>query len=127
MSERATTDNLNTVFMKVLDDFKDATVYGCKVAVEETAKECVNELHVADPPGSGQYRDWNKYNKSWTYKEDPVKAQAVIYNKKYYRLTHLLEKGHAKVNGGRTRAFPHIAPVAEEAEEKLIRRIKNEI
>ena len=45
------------------------------------------------------------------------------YNDKHYQLTHLLEKGHALVNGGRARAFPHIGPVAERAEENLIDNI----
>ena len=41
-----------------------------------------------------------------------------------YGLVHLLEKGHAKVGGGRTRAFPHMAPGYDEGapafEKKLL-------
>ena len=45
-----------------------------------------------------------------------------------YRLTHLLENGHATRNGGRTRAFPHFAKGQEwldkDAEEILRKKLE---
>ena len=66
-----------------------------------------------------------KYSKSWAVKktrETSDSIQIVVHSKRY-QLTHLLEFGHAKRGGGRTRAFPHIAP----AEENGIRQLEDEI
>lgn len=38
-----------------------------------------------------------------------------VYNKKKPGLVHLLEKGHATLGGGRTRAYPHMIIAADEA------------
>ena len=46
---------------------------------------------------------------------------------KKYQLAHLLEKGHAKRGGGRTKAVPHIAPAEESAVKQLESDIKKAI
>lgn len=54
--------------------------------------------------------------------------QSVVYaNAPHYRLTHLLEYGHATVNGGRTRAFPHWAEADRQAIEEFETRLKEAI
>lgn len=84
---------------------------------EKVTDDGVDKLKVSSPksPGGG------KYAGSWTKKK--VGKRFVVHNKKHYRLTHLLEKGHAKVNGGRVAAQPHIKPV----EQKMIRDFENEL
>ena len=128
MSKKVKVDNLASELMKALEEFSDFTDEAVDKGVSETAKDAVKKLQSAHPAGSGQYGSWDKsYNRGWTVKKTKRDKTATIHNATDYQLTHLLEKGHALKNGGRTRAFPHIAPVAEECEDALIKNIKKYI
>ena len=74
---------------------------------EKIARESVEKLKSNSPKDTGDYA------KSWTFKK--VKGRFVVHNKDHYRLTHLLEKSHALLNGGRSTAQPHIKPVETQA------------
>lgn len=129
MSKKVTVDNLASTIMKELEEYRDVTDEAVEKGVSETAKEAVQELRNAHPSGSGQYGSWDKkYNKGWkvmqTKRDKRYHKKATIHNATDYQLTHLLEKGHALRQGGRARAFPHIAPVAEKCEDKLIQNLK---
>ena len=92
-----------------------------KEAAEEVAKNTAEGLKKSSPKRAGT--KGGKYAKNWTY--DVTEVGASVHQKApTYRLTHLLEKGHAKRNGGRVRGIPHIAPAEtraiEEYEQKLI-------
>ena len=123
-------DKLATEVVKQLDVYRDITVEIMTEAVNETAKATVAELKKTSPRDSGEYaKSWkSKRDKSlkgkWAYSK-------IVYNDKHYRLTHLLEKGHANVNGGSTAAQPHIAPAEEMAkrlfEETLINKLAEAI
>lgn len=131
-NKKVEVDNLAKAILEELENFKDVTDEACDKGVTETAKEAVQALRNAHPAGSGDYNSWDEYNKGWTKRKSGQKTklkgiQAVIWNEKHYQLTHLLEKGHAKVNGGRTRAFPHIAPVEDKCSDELVRNIRKYI
>jgi len=130
MSKKISVDDLAKEVNRIMNEFADATDADCESGVKKTAKNAVKKLRSAHPAGSGQYGSWNEYNRGWTVKNEKKRKKnpmSIVHNKDHYQLTHLLEKGHAKQNGGRTRAFPHIAPVAEAAEKELIENIRREI
>ncbi len=122
-------DELAETIKKTLEEWKDVTEEGMAKGIDITAKEALSELHHAHPAGSGEYGSWNDYNSGWTVmktkRDKTVTGQ--IHNATHYQLTHLLEKGHALKNGGRTRAFVHIAPVAERCQDDLLDNIKKQI
>lgn len=92
------------------------------VAADETAQELRDELKTA-----GDFKG-RKYRTSWSYEIEQNhygSVKATVFNKKHYRLTHLLEFGHAKQNGGRTRSFPHIAPVNEKAVDIFNKKLES--
>ena len=82
----------------------------------DVADETVNMLKVNSPTGRR-----GKYAKGWRKKKDGTSY--VIHNATNAGLTHLTEKGHAKRNGGRTKAQPHIST----AEEMAIKKFENKI
>lgn len=115
-------DDLAKTVSQVLKEYEGATIENMKKAVDRTSKQAVRDLKASSPKRTGAYsRDWaskkRKNTNEWAYAK-------TVYNKKHYRLTHLLEKGHRKVNGGMVAARPHIAKVEQEAVNELYREIK---
>ena len=83
---------------------------------DEVGQEAVKQLREKSPKSETSPRR-GQYAKGWRYERGKkVKGVTMSYvrNKTDPQLTHLLEFGHALRNGGRARAFPHIAPVNDE-------------
>ena len=115
-------DDLAKTVSQVLKEYEGATIETMKKAVDRTSKQAVRDLKASTHKRNNAYsRDWaskkRKTTNEWAYAK-------TVYNKKHYRLTHLLEKGHRKVNGGMVAARPHIAKVEQEAVNELYREIK---
>ena len=127
MSKKVQVDDLSKAILEELKNYEGVTEEAAWKGVSDTSKTALQKLRSAHPAGSGEYGSWLKYNRGWTVMKIKRDKKATIHNATDYRLTHLLEKGHAKVNGGRTRAFPHIAPVAEACEDELLKNIKKYI
>ena len=127
MSKKVSIDDLSKAILEELKNYEGVTEEAAWKGVSDTSQTALKKLRSAHPAGSGEYGSWDKYNRGWTVMKTKRDKKATIHNATDYRLTHLLEKGHAKRNGGRTRAFPHIAPVEEKCEENLIKNIKKNI
>lgn len=89
-------------------------------AVKKAKEEAVKELKATSPKKTGDYAEsWS----SKTKKKTTGDSATIYAGNGEYRLTHLLEKGHAKRGGGRVSAIPHIKKV----ERKAIKKLEEEV
>ena len=106
---------------KALSEYTSEVEAEMDMIKSDVADETVNMLKANSPMGRR-----GKYAKGWRKKKDGTGY--VIHNATNAGLTHLTEKGHAKRNGGRTKAIQHIEPAEQQAiksfEKKIERVIK---
>lgn len=86
--------------------------------VSAAARTARKEISAKAPRKHGEYAS------SWAIGDDSGSfgCTKIVYSKKP-GLPHLLEKGHATRNGGRSRAYPHVAPGAAAGFAELERRM----
>ena len=111
--------DLSTQIAAALAAYSDEITEGLEVAKKETAKSVVQNLRATSPKETGDYA------KGWRVSQ--IGTKQVIHNKTNYQLTHLLENGHAKVNGGRVAAKVHIRPAEEKAIAEFISGVERVI
>ena len=95
--------------------------------VEEVAEETkeVIDQHMTFEDRTGKYR--SSIRLTTAYEDEYTKKITWHASGNEYRLTHLLEKGHATRNGGRTKAYPHIKFGDEYVKKELPKRIEEAI
>ena len=121
MSDTVSVDQLADAINAALQEYATFAAEDMKKCIAEAGKTIRKEIRSQAPKESGQY------GKSWRVRKVAENSQTVeymIYSPKRYFLAHLLEHGHAKRNGGRVSARPHIAPAEETGEEKLIKDLE---
>lgn len=129
MSKKVSIDGLSNAVASALKEYENVTKDVIEAAVDKTAKETVAQIK---SKAGSEFGGSGKYAKSWTSKKQPglsgrAYGRVIFAKPPYHRIAHLLEKGHAKVNGGRVAGRAHIAPAAEAAEEMLVDEIKSGI
>ena len=115
-TDRCRIDQMAHVIMEGLQEYADLATEDMKAAVKKAGNKAKSDVQAGAPVMTG------KYKKSWavkTTKENANAMEVTVHSRNRYQLAHLLEFGHAKRGGGRTRAFPHIAPAEAAAAELL--------
>jgi len=113
-------EGLADAIMSSLENYSQEVTDGVKKAAETVAAEVNEEIkaHVSFEQGTGKYVKAFRIKKTYENKYNVGYKWHVVNDQ--YRLTHLLEKGHALKGGGRSRAFPHI----KYGEELAIKRME---
>ena len=118
-------DKLQASIDKILQEYGDDVVKDVSAVTKKIAQKGAQAVKQ-----EAASKGWGKstgYPDGWTsqFESGRVSSQGIIYNKKAPGLAHLLEHGHALRNGGRAKAFPHIAPVEEKLAEEYEKAVKN--
>lgn len=121
---KAKLTDLDQVVNGILEDYAGQMTEGMKQAVKTIANNAKEETKAGSPVGKGRQR--GKYRRGWAVRneEERLSASSIVHNRTDYQLAHLLEKGHALRQGGRTRAFPHIAPAEQKAIKDMERAVQ---
>jgi len=117
-------DDLTAQLMAELSQYTAEVAVEVKQACKDVSKEMTADIKRDSPVKTGDYK------KGWKAKvefEDKNNIRITTYNATDYQLTHLLEFGHAKVNGGRVEGKPHIRPNEEKAKTELVKRIEEAV
>lgn len=109
-------------FAKILSEYKEEVEEGISIAGDKVAKKTVSNLKKNSPK---RKKSGGEYAKGWRI--TIIKGKRIIHNKTKYQLTHLLENGHAKVNGGRVPGKPHIKPAEEQAIKEYVSEVEKVI
>lgn len=125
-SKTTTVDAFSRTLEELLGEVEEGVEEKIPSALSESLQ--LGKRHVK--ANAGHFKGKGDYVKGWSARRDPVKAHSWtgrIYNKDLPGLPHLLEKGHAKVGGGRVAGYSHVAPAAEDTFEDFERRVSKAV
>lgn len=113
-------DRLADELVQAIKEYTDDVAEGVRKTVDRSARKVLQETKALALKRTGEYAQSFGITKEDGYGT----TKRIVWNKKHYRRVHLLEFGHAKVNGGRVRAFPHLRPAYDKHAANLDDEIK---
>lgn len=124
-------DGLYEAIGRVLEDYSSEISRSLDAAADDLSKELLDNIRADSPVHrktlrrKGRDRPAGAYRKGWHRRREG--GRFVISNT-HYRLTHLLENGHALRRGGRmigsVKAYPHILGNADRISKRYEERAK---
>lgn len=125
MASKVTVDNLEEELKKILDAYGDEVSKNLDKITRDIGRKGAQALKAESLgkfPASGKHK--KRYGDTWRTEvtKRRLYTTVTIYNSQA-GLPHLLENGHACVNGGRVPGKAHIAPI----EQKLILQYEKEV
>ena len=131
MSKAVKVDDMAKVLAAELQEYCQDVTDGLKTDVKTVAKEAVKELKATSPVDKRKTTRRGRYAKGWNDAvayESALDIRVEVHNKTDYQLAHLLEFGHEVGVGGKVvghyDGIPHIRPAEENAEDKLLKKVK---
>ena len=125
MAKKVTIDNLAEEVEKILEEYGDEVSKNMAQITKRVGQKGAQALRnesLGTFPESGKHK--KRYGSTWTYKTEETRLYTkVIIHNRQPGLPHLLENGHAKVNGGRVEGRAHIKPV----ENRLVQEYEKEV
>ncbi len=130
-------DGFAAALMGMLDDSRAGVEDEVSQAVRKSTalarrKVCANaKSAVGDASGNPSWRQGrsleagDRYPSGFSYRvqRKAHSTTGTVGNRTVPGLVHLLEKGHAMLDGGRVQAYEHVAPAAQEAFEDFEGRV----
>lgn len=114
-------DQMADAILEGLNEYVELANSELKKAVRKAGQTVKKDINSSAPVRTG------RYSKSWrtrVQKENANSLSVLVYSPDRYMLAHLLEHGHAKRGGGRTKAMPHLAPAEQHGIQELEEQIR---
>ena len=138
MAKGYTVEEFSLAVNEAMKEFQQSVdydiIYVTQKVANEAAENVKRNIKTSGIKGTGKYR---RSIAARQIKDSPLSKKSVVYAKApSYRLTHLLEHGHAVIGkGGRTPtkgkkktdAFPHWKPAEQKAIDDFIKELREAI